>query len=232
MIDFHSHTLLSDGVLIPAEHVRRAYIAGYKVLGITDHVDFANIEFVYNSMLNFVREMNDCEWGIKIIPGIEITHVPAKKIESIVNIARGLKIPLIIVHGETPVEPVEKGTNRAAIEAGVDILAHPGFILPEDVKRAVELNVNLEVTARAGHSITNGYVAKLADKFNAGIVVDTDSHQPNDFFTKEFRASVIKGCGIEDQDIIKIEKNIISLSEILLERTKKIIKKTGGKNEI
>ncbi len=225
MIDFHTHTLLSDGVLMPAELVRRVYIAGYKVLGITDHVDFTNIEFVYNSILNFISEMKDCGWDIKIIPGVEITHVPVKKIENIVNMAKGLKIPLIIVHGETPVEPVEKGTNRAAIEAGVDILAHPGFISPEEVKRAVELNVNLELTARKGHSITNGHVAKLATKFNAGMVVDTDSHQPGDFFTKEFRESVIKGCGLEDEQIVRIEKNIIALSEKLLERTKKLIKR-------
>ena len=151
MIDFHTHTLLSDGVLIPAEQIRRAYVAGYKVLGITDHVDFSNIEFVFNSLLTLISEMQDSTWDIKVIPGVEITHVPANKIEKAVQIAKNLKIPLIIVHGETPVEPVEKGTNRAAIESGVDILAHPGLILPEDVKRASELKINLEITARKGH---------------------------------------------------------------------------------
>lgn len=220
MIDFHTHTLLSDGVLIPAEHIRRAYIAGYKVLGITDHVDFSNIEFVFNSLLTMINNMKDCNWDIKVIPGVEITHIPAKKIEKAVQMAKDLKIPLIIVHGETPVEPVEKGTNRAAIESVVDILAHPGLILPEDVKRASELKINLEITARKGHSITNGYVAKLASKFNAPMVLNTDTHQPGDLFNKEFRSSVIKGCGLEDEKIIEVEENIKNLSIKLLNKIK------------
>lgn len=220
MIDFHTHTLLSDGALIPAEQIRRAFIAGYKVLGITDHVDFSNIEFVFNSLSELIKNILDCDWDIKVIPGVEITHVPVKKIEKIVQTAKNLKIPLIIVHGESPVEPVEKGTNRAAIESGVDILAHPGLILPEDVKRAAELNVNLEITSRKGHSLTNGYVAKLAKEFDAPIVLNTDAHQPSDFFTKEFRMTILKGCGLENEYIIKIENNIKKLSEILLSRIK------------
>ena len=37
--------------------------------------------------------------------------------------ARALGAKVVIVHGETIVEPVPRGTNLAAIEAGVDILA-------------------------------------------------------------------------------------------------------------
>ena len=80
------------------------------------------------------------------------------------TIAKDMKIPLIVLHGETVVEPLEKGTNRAAIESGIDILAHPGLISEEDVKLAAKLNVNLEITTRKGHSLTNGHVAKLAVK--------------------------------------------------------------------
>ena len=216
MIDFHTHTFFSDGVLLPAEHVRRAFVAGYKILGITDHVDFSNIEFVYNSIHKFVSSIDDCGWDIKVIPGVEITHVPVKKIEKIVSMARDLKIPLIIFHGESPVEPVEKGSNRAAIESEVDILAHPGLILPEDVKMASKLNVNLEITARKGHSLTNGYVAKMAVKYDAPLVLNTDAHEPQDFFTPSFIQTIIKGCGLEKEQIDKMERNILQLSEKLL----------------
>ncbi|MEK7309147.1 MAG: PHP domain-containing protein, partial [Nitrospirota bacterium] len=30
MIDLHTHSLLSDGVLLPSELIRRAYVIGYK----------------------------------------------------------------------------------------------------------------------------------------------------------------------------------------------------------
>ena len=62
------------------------------------------------------------------------------------------------MHGESPVEPVIEGTNRAGIEAGADILAHPGNITEEDARLAAEKGVYLEITARAGHSETNQHV--------------------------------------------------------------------------
>lgn len=218
MIDFHTHTFLSDGVLSPAEHIRRAYIAGYKTIGITDHVDFTNIEFVFESIIKSIDMIKGSGWDIKVIPGVEITHVPAKKIEKIVNKARDMKIPLVIVHGETPVEPVEKGTNRAAIESFVDILAHPGLILEDDIKMAAYNKVNLEITARKGHSLTNGHVAKLAMQYNTRLVLDTDSHAPGDFFNQELRMLVLKGAGIDDDKIKIIENNIIDTAKTILER--------------
>ncbi|WP_429885909.1 PHP domain-containing protein, partial [Geoalkalibacter halelectricus] len=46
MIDLHTHTLFSDGELIPAELIRRAAVAGYTALAITDHVDLSNLDFI------------------------------------------------------------------------------------------------------------------------------------------------------------------------------------------
>ena len=91
-------------------------------------------------------------------------------------------------HGETPVEPVRPGTNRAAIEARVDILAHPGFITQEEAELARENNVCLEITSRSGHNITNGHVVRMAKLAGAKMVVDTDSHAPRDLINSK-RAS-------------------------------------------
>ena len=46
MIDIHTHSLLSDGDLLPSELARRARIKGYRVLGISDHIDYSNVDFV------------------------------------------------------------------------------------------------------------------------------------------------------------------------------------------
>lgn len=218
MIDFHTHTFFSDGALSPAEHVRRAFVAGYKFIGLTDHIDFSNIEFVYDSLSNFVYSIKEMKSDIKVIPGIEITHVPPALIEKIVMKARDLKIPLIIVHGESPVEPVEEGTNKAAIEARVDILAHPGLIKDEDVKLASESGVSLEISARRGHSLTNGYVAKLAKEYGAGLVLDSDAHSHNDFLTESMKDKILRGCGMESEQIAALDKNTIILSERILSR--------------
>ncbi len=39
LTDFHNHTLLSDGALMPAEHIRRLIVRGLYAVAITDHVD-------------------------------------------------------------------------------------------------------------------------------------------------------------------------------------------------
>ena len=44
------HTFLSDGVLSPVELIRRAHVAGYRVMAITDHVGAGNLEYVLNTL--------------------------------------------------------------------------------------------------------------------------------------------------------------------------------------
>ena len=75
--------------------------------------------------------------------------------------ARELGAFIVLVHGETITEPVLPGTNRAAIEAGADILVHPGLITEADARLAKRNGVRLEVSGRKGHAYANGYVAKL-----------------------------------------------------------------------
>ncbi|MGB4679450.1 histidinol phosphate phosphatase domain-containing protein, partial [Methanothrix sp.] len=124
MIDLHTHTTFSDGELIPSELVRRAEIKGYTAIGITDHADYTNIEHIIScvSKVKYLEGILD----IRILPGVELTHVPPKRIAPLADLARKLGAEIVVVHGESPVEPVRPGTNRAALEAGVDILAHPG----------------------------------------------------------------------------------------------------------
>ncbi len=221
IIDFHTHTLLSDGALSVAEHIRRAYVNGYKTLGITDHVDFSNIEEVFTAVLKHIENTKD-SYPLNIIPGVEITHVPTNKIEKIVQKARDLKIPLVIVHGESPVEPVEEGTNRAAIESLVDILAHPGIMNEEDIILASKLGVSLEITAKRGHNLGNGLIAKLAKKHSAKLVLNSDCHRPEEFLSEKLRETVMVGMGMEREEIDKLEKNVVDLSNILIERVEKL----------
>jgi len=169
--DLHTHSLLSDGELLPLELATRAAEKNIKTIGITDHVDFSNIEFIISS-LKKIKDLNN----IKIIPGIELTHIPPEEIEDMVIYARKSGIKLIIGHGETIVEPVAKGSNYAYIKAKVDVLAHPGIISEIEVQLAKENNVYLEITTRWGHSYTNGHIVKLAKKYFAKLILNSDTH--------------------------------------------------------
>ncbi|HEX9913223.1 MAG TPA: histidinol phosphate phosphatase domain-containing protein, partial [candidate division Zixibacteria bacterium] len=164
MIDLHTHSVLSDGELLPAELARRAYVAGYKALAITDHVDSGNLALVLAQLIKVSKDLNKY-MKIKILPGVEITHVPPQQIPELAGLARKLGAKIIVVHGESPVEPVISGTNSAGLESDIDILAHPGLITEKEIKLAKKRGIYLELSARRGHSLTNGYVAKLARKF-------------------------------------------------------------------
>lgn len=200
MIDLHTHSLFSDGVLLPAELVRRAEYKGYRAIAITDHVDQSNLDFVVPRIAELAESLNKV-MGIKIIPGVEITHVPPVYIAELAIRARSLGARLVVVHGETIVEPVPLGTDHYAISADIDILAHPGLIDPKDVEIAAQRGIFLEISARKGHSLTNGHVAKLALEIGAKLVLDTDTHEPSDLITIEHASAVAKGAGLSQDRI-------------------------------
>ncbi len=194
MIDLHTHSLLSDGALLPAELVRRAYVIGYKAIGITDHVDFSNIDFVLLRIVKAAKDLTSLK--IKVIPGVELTHLPPKDIPALVKYARANGAGLIVVHGESIAEPVMPGTNRAALESDIDILAHPGLITLKDAQLAASRGICLEITAKKGHSLTNGHVAKIALASKAKLVLNTDAHNPEDLITDKTADAILLGSGL------------------------------------
>ncbi|MBI5055829.1 MAG: histidinol phosphate phosphatase domain-containing protein [Nitrospirae bacterium] len=206
MIDLHTHTFLSDGVLIPSEFMQRAYAAGYTALAITDHVDPSNMDTVVPKIVETIEVLKEY-LKITVIPGAEITHVPVGLIGKMVERARKLGAKIVVVHGETLAEPVAPGSNRAGIEAGADILSHPGLISVEDAIRAKELGVALEITARKGHSISNGHVAKVAMETGASLVINTDAHAPEDLITLERAKIILRAAGIAEEKIDQVLAN-------------------------
>ena len=199
MYDFHCHSTHSDGDLIPAELIRRLEHAGYAGMGISDHCDFSNIEAVLAAALA-AAEAERRGRGYPVAAGVEITHVRPEQIGELVEMARSLGAEYVIVHGESPVEPVSAGTNRAAIEAGCDILAHPGSIAPADAEIAAERGVMLEVSGRHGHSLGNGHVARTAAAAGAEVIFGSDTHEP-DIGGPEYGRRVLSLAGLDDGGI-------------------------------
>jgi len=220
MIDLHTHSLFSDGVLVPSELVRRAVMKGYKVIAITDHGDASNLDFIIPRVTTVCRELGK-RWKIQALPGIELTHIPPDTFMDLTKKARKMGATIVVAHGETLVEPVHPGTNRAAIEAKVDILAHPGLITREEADLAAKNGVCLEITTRKGHSLSNGHVVKMAAASGAKLVIDTDSHEPGDLVTEEFARTVLLGAGIDRKQIDGIFQNSRDLVQRAIKRAKK-----------
>ncbi len=206
MIDLHTHTLFSDGELIPYELARRAAVLGYRALAITDHGDFSNMDLIIPRLVRVAVDLG-AAWGLSVIPGIELTHIPPASIAEAACEARSLGARLVVCHGETLVEPVAAGTNRAAIEAGVDILSHPGLITADDAALAAEAGVCLEITTRKGHSLTNGHVARLALAAGAKLVVNNDAHAPGDLVSLDMARRIALGAGLTEAQFEQCRKN-------------------------
>lgn len=213
MIDLHTHSIFSDGELIPAELVRRAVVIGYRAIAITDHGDGSNLDFIVPRVAAVCRSLSELA-GIKAIGGIELTHVPPAMIAALTKEARRLGAGIVIAHGETIVEPVAPGTNRAAIEAGVDILAHPGLITDEDAALAAGRGVYLEISARKGHSLTNGHVVNRARRHGVKLIVNTDAHAPGDLINRETALRVARGAGMTNEEA----KTALADAETLVDR--------------
>lgn len=196
--DLHTHTVYSDGELIPAELVRRAMVLGHDVIAITDHVDMSNVEWVVTNVVKACELSDDY---IPVIPGVEITHVPPRLIGKVAKEARRFGAKWIVVHGETVTEPVAPGTDHASVEnPDIDCLAHPGFITVEDAETAKENGVLLEISGRAGHNITNGHVCSVARQVGARMVINSDTHQPENLMDEAAAYTVALGAGLTKEE--------------------------------
>jgi len=139
--DFHTHTSLSDGTLSTIELIRRAASMGYRCIAITDHTGFGSLERIIHETIEDCR-IARTYWDIIAIPGVELTHLPAHTIAHAARQAKELGAHIVLVHGETITEPVEKGTNLHAVQSpDVDILAHPGLITAEEARLAAAITV-------------------------------------------------------------------------------------------
>ncbi|MGE5558138.1 MAG: histidinol phosphate phosphatase domain-containing protein [Bacillota bacterium] len=210
--DFHTHTFFSDGVLSPVELARRAVEQGYGCLGIADHASASNMEYLIRNLAKDA-ELVEKYWPIKVLIGVELTHVPAEAVDELARAAKKIGAQYVVVHGETVTEPVVKGANLAAVKsAHVDILAHPGMIGEEEAKLAAENRVFLEITSRGGHNTTNGHVAALARKCGALMLVDSDAHGPEDLMSGERVLLVASGAGLNPDEVkTALERNPLLL---------------------
>jgi histidinol phosphatase-like PHP family hydrolase len=199
MYDLHTHTILSDGEMLPIELIRRMAVMGYTTVAITDHVDTSNTTSVVKSLLE-VRESANL-YGVKLLCGVEITHVPPAQIAGLAKKAKKAGADIVVVHGETTVEPVAEGTNHEACTCEyVDVLAHPGLLTLADARLAATNHIALELTSRGGHNRTNGHVARVAHEASCQLVVDSDAHAPHDLLDKRAKFVIAKGAGLTESE--------------------------------
>ncbi len=203
MIDLHTHSLFSDGDLLPTELVRRCEVAGYRCLVIADHADASLLDFTVPRLAKLCKELQGSV-SVKVKPGVELTHVRPEHFKRLTAEARRLGAEVVVAHGETLVEPVIPGTNRAAIEAGVDVIGHPGLISMADARLAAKKGVCLEISGRKGHCFANGHVASVARATGAPLTFGSDSHSPEDLVPREFGEKIALAAGLTPAEVRRL----------------------------
>lgn len=203
LCDLHTHTTLTDGEMIPIELVRRMSVLGYSIVAITDHADNTNLDFLIESV-NRLKTPAEL-YGVRLLCGVELTHIPPPLIPCTARAAKKNGADIVLVHGESPVEPVAPGTNHAACTCSdVDVLAHPGFIMTKDAYEAHDRGIALEITSRGGHNRANGHVASVARKTECIMVVNSDAHAPHDLLDKRAKFDVARGAGLKKEECAPI----------------------------
>ncbi len=201
--DFHSHTFLTDGRASATDMWREADVLGHQALAVTDHVALEDPK----PLLDRLRQEAAAWEGEELttLIGVEVTMIPPRKIPDVVRAARRAGAEIVIVHGETPANPVPMGTNRAAVELNeVDVLAHPGFLTVSDAELAKAHDVVLELTARALHMVTNGHVARTALEVGNDLVVDSDAHATDQLVSAAHARQVARGAGVPDSAVTRV----------------------------
>ena len=214
-IDLHTHSLFSDGELLPSGLLHRANAFGFGALAITDHADGSNLEEVVTRLANFAAQQAG-DFGTELLVGVELTDVPPARIAALAEDAKRLGADLVAVHGETIAEPVAKGTNRAAVETPfVDLLAHPGFLTLDEARIAAGNDVHLELTARLRHALTNGHVAQVGREANAKCVVNSGAHLGAELIDEARAIDIALGAGLS---VMEAENAVTKHPRALLEK--------------
>jgi histidinol phosphatase-like PHP family hydrolase len=149
-------------------------------------------------------------YAILVLSGAELTYIPPKLIKDAADKCRKLGGEITIVHGETIAETVTPKTNIYTVEAGVNILAHPGHLPEEEAGIATENSAKIEITSRRGHGVTNNEVAEVVLK-KAKLVLNTDTHSPENLLSKEFIVQVLSDANLPSNCYDIMQKNSIEI---------------------
>ena len=201
-----------------ASALRYAALAGIRFAGLVLTSDGSNFSRLAD-MAAQVRRLS-LYANVEAWAGVELCHIPPALLPDAVREAREAGAALVLVHGESISDQVEQGTNFAAVEAGADIVAHPGLIDAEAASFAAEKGVALEFTSCPRHALTNAHTASMALRCGAMLVRGSAACRAEELTTRAFWPSVIKGA-----DTFTAEGESGKLAELLRKSEEKLIRK-------
>lgn len=218
MIDFHVHISRGESGLLAAEALRYAALAGYRAVGLILRTS-GDVGTHLPALADQVRQLS-LYADVEAFLGVELVHVPPALLPDAVSRARQAGARLVLVHGETLAGQVAVGTNLAAVDAGADILAHPGLVDDQVAACAAEKGVALELTASRRHGLCNAHVAHMAEKFGCALVPGGNIRNSKDFVNRAYWDAVCRGAMMSDPMRAKLQADARELVRQLLTKKK------------
>lgn len=197
--DLCLHSCLSDGRSTPAALLARAHMLGLRAVALAEHADAITMARVLEQIQELAR-VYSALWDLVVVSAVELTGIPPALLAEEVARARSLGADLVVVHGEGLGGVAEAGTNWAAIEAGADILAHPGLMGRVEAAQAAQTKTALMLTAQPGHCLANGHVWRLARQHGAPVVVTSGAHREAELLGPGGLRAVALGAGMEEDE--------------------------------
>ncbi len=201
-----------------ASALRYAALAGLRCAGLvltSDGGDFSRVAALSAQVRRISLYANVEAWL-----GVELRHVPPALLPDAVLEAREAGAAFVMVYGESLSDQVEQGTNFAAVDAGADIISHPGLIDAETAAFAAEKGVALEFTSCPRHSLANAHTARLALEHGAALVRGSSATCAEELTTRALWPMIVKGS-----DVFGMAQNTSNLLELLRKSEERLVRK-------
>ena len=219
MTDFHI-ILTAEGEdgLNVASALRYAALAGLRFINLVLPGDGCHLSQVAG-MAEQVRRYS-LYADVEACLGIELRHVPPALIPAAVRDAREAGAELVLVYGETLCDQVAEGTNFAAVEAGADIITHPGLIDAETAAFAAEKGVALEFTSCPRHALCNAHTAAMALRFSCPLVRGSAASCAAEITGRSSWPRIIRGA-----DVFEKKDDRSNLFELLMKSENALVQR-------
>lgn len=223
MIDVHIHITASSAPqssgLSAGEALRLASLNGYRAAAlILRHggLDVPDLTPLIDDIKNLSLHTN-----MEAVLGVELVHIPPALLPQAVKNMRSSGADIVLVHGETLLEPVAEGTNFAAIDAGADILAHPGLIDETAASYAAERGVALELSSAPRHAFANAHLIAMARRFGCTLLPGSSAHTAQDIYPPSLRNRLYQGAGMTVKELSLLRQHAEKFIQNKLMQNKK-----------
>ncbi len=227
--DLHVHSTWSDGTLSIDDIIEKIKRSRYEYLAITDHspgnyygrgLDARALK----EKTSYIKSLNSKFKDFRILMGSEIDIKGVGKIDYPDEIIKKLDIAIGSMHSSF-MNPEAENTAMAVSAVSnkyLDFIGHPTGVvfgsrapyfidIEKLIEAAAENNKALEINSYFMRLDLNEQNARKASEMGVKLVINTDSHRPNNLDMLGLGVDIARRAGLEKKDVL----NTMSLDELM-----------------